>query len=412
MGGANVMVAGIALITGALLAPIMVNPDLLRLGLFVPVGLAALAVLIGAPRGLRLRLGMIIVALALGVWAANPLIAGFGLLFAVMLGAFCPQALPLALSAVPVIALMWVWQAVTPGQGWHPVQIAEICLALGAILAPIGALLAVCASDFTGLALGFVLGLSGIALGGAGLGSAPVMLMAAAASSLAGAGLALIGQRLDAAAGQVALDWLGGLARGMPDLSFVLLALLLGVSALPPGPAFDVLVLIVRALGTAPSPRAGWFGLGAAFWAGLSMLAALRGFALVALGRPRSLRAAAAEDVRDGRFVAMAGLAVAMLLLGLLAAPDRLVVIGVTCSVAVMVAMLVGILAPRRVVPVEHWTEGFAKPPLWLPFDDPTTQMTATGFAAITLGAGAALPAWLRAQSAGARHWLAMVLAP
>ncbi len=406
------MVAGIALITGALLAPIMVNPDLLRWGLFMPVGLVALAVLISAPRERRLRLGMIGLALALGFWAANPIIAGFGLLFAVMLGAFCPQALPLALSAVPAFALIWVWEAVTPGLGGYAALIAEICLVLGAILAPMGALLAVCASDFTGLALGFVLGLSGIALGGAGLGSAPVMLMAAASSSLVGAGLALIGQRLDAAAGQVALDWLGGLARGMPDLSFVLLALMLGVSALPPGPGFDVLVLIVRALRTAPSLRVGWFGLGAAFWAGLSMIAALRAFALVALGRPRSLRAAAAEDVRDGRFLAMAGLAVAMLLLGLFAAPDRLVVIGVTCSVAAMVTVLVGILRQRRVVPVEHWTEGFAKPPLWLPFDDPTTQMTATGFAAIALGTGAALPAWLRVQSAWALRWLALVLAP
>lgn len=382
--------------------------SMLRWGLLAPVALVALAVLIAAPRSARLQLSGITGGIILGFWAPDPLIAGFGLLLAIMLAAFCAAAKPLALSAAPALILAAIWALITA----QPAPLAAISLIVAALLAPLGALFALRAPDFTGLAQGFGLGLFGVALGGAGLGLAPVTLIASAGAAFSIGGLLLIEQRLSEEAGHVALDWLGGLARGMPDLSFVLLALMLGVSALPPGPAFAALVLIASGLGPAPSLSAGAFFLGAALWAGLSAVAALRGFALVALGRPRSLRAAAAEDTRDRIFAAMAGLAAAMVLLGLIALPSKLTLLGVIGGLGGLVALFLGLVRQRRRLEQPHWTEGFAKPPLWLPFDDPKTQMTATGFAAITLGAGFLLPTWLNDHSKKLRRWLATVLAP
>ncbi|HQT88140.1 MAG TPA: hypothetical protein PK677_06250 [Acidiphilium sp.] len=416
------MVAAIALVTHALLAQIMVvdgvagwiggQASMLRWGLLAPVALVALAVLIAAPRGGRLRLSCITAGLILAFWAPDPLVTGFGLLTAIMLAAFCADAQPLLLGAAPALILEAIGAAIIAQHGLIASVSAAACLVLAALLAPLGALFALRAHDFTGLARGFVLGLFGVALGGVGLGLASVTLIASAGAALIAGGLLLIEQRLTETAGHIALDWLGGLARGMPELSFVLLALMLGVSVLPPGPAFDLLVLIAQALGPAPSLSAGAFFLGTALWAALSSVAALRGFALVALGRPRSLRAAAAEDQRDRLWIAMASLAAAMLLLGLIVVPDRLVVILMTSCCAVLVALLVASVRKRRLLELPHWTEGFAKPPLWLPFDDPKTQMTATGFAAITLGVGVSLPGWLRDQSNVVRLWLRTVLAP
>jgi hypothetical protein len=420
--------AAIALITRALLADLMIvngvagwiivavrgagQGSMLRWGLLAPVVLVALAVLIAAPRSARLRLACITGGIILGFWAPDPLIAGFGLLFAIMLAAFCADAKPLALSAAPALILAAIWALITAQPAPLAPISAAITLIVAALLAPLGALSALRAPDFTGLAQGFGLGLFGVALGGAGLGLASVTLVASAGAAFSIGGLLLIEQRLSEEAGHVALDWLGGLARGMPDLSFVLLALMLGVSALPPGPAFAALVLIAHGLGPAPSLSAGAFFLGAALWAGLSAVAALRGFALVALGRPRSLRAAAAEDARDRIFAAMAGLAAAMVLLGLIALPSKLTLIGVIGGLGGLVALLLSLVRQRRRLEQPHWTEGFAKPPLWLPFDDPKTQMTATGFSAITLGTGFLLPAWLDGQTKALRLWLAKVLAP
>ena len=382
--------------------------SMLRWGLLAPVALVALAVLIAAPRSARLQLSGITGGIILGFWAPDPLIAAFGLLLAIMLAAFCADAKPLALSAAPALILAAIWALIAA----QPAPLAAISLIIATLLAPLGAFLALRAPDFTGLAQGFGLGLFGVALGGAGLGLAAVTLVASAGAALSMGGLLLIEQRLSEQAGHVALDWLGGLARGMPDLSFVLLALMLGVSALPPGPAFAALVLIAGGIGPAPSLSAGAFFLGAALWAGLSAVAALRGFALVALGRPRSLRAAAAEDARDRIFAAMAGLAATMVLLGVIALPSTLTLIGVIGGLSGLVALLLALVHQRRRLEQPHWTEGFAKPPLWLPFDDPKTQMTATGFAAITLGAGFLLPAWLNDHSKKLRRWLATVLAP
>jgi hypothetical protein len=413
-----ILIATIALVTQALLAQRMVvhgvagwiegQGSMLRWGLLAPVALVALAALIAAPRGARLRLSGITGGIILGFWAPDPIIMAFGLLFAIMLAAFCAAAKPLALSAAPalILAAIWVQIAAQPG------PLAAISLVVAALLAPLGALFALRANDFTGLAQGYALGLFGVALGGAGLHLASVTLVASAGAAFNIGGLLLIEQRLSGAPHHVALDWLGGLARGMPELSFVLLALMLGVSALPPGPAFAVLVLIVRGLGTAPSLSAGAFFLGTSLWAGLSAVAALRGFALVALGRPRSLRAAAAEDARDRIFAAMAGLAAAMVLLGLIALPTPLTTIGVIGGLGGLIVLLLGLGRKRRRLEQPHWTEGFAKPPLWLPFDDPTTQMTATGFSAITLGWGFLIPTWLDDQSRAMRRWLTERLAP
>jgi hypothetical protein len=154
------------------------------------------------------------------------------------------------------------------------------------------------------------------------------------------------------------------------------------------------------------------------------LAAAVRIIGMGFLGRPRSLHAAAAEDARRGPFLAMA-------LLGALAIPVALVP-GLILRLLTPVIML---LAPQAQTPplayapvtllslagvaalaagfvqtrwgvrglreVPAWNGGFGRPPAWLPFGDPHTQPSATGFAEPVmrvlgkglLGAGMADPA-------------------
>jgi hypothetical protein len=150
--------------------------------------------------------------------------------------------------------------------------------------------------------------------------------------------------------------------------------------------------------------------------AALAAAASVRLVGVALLGRPRSPRAAAAEEAGMPARAAMIGLAVASGLVGLvpgavlgLADPalqslvsaglsDRAGLLLVTPQVhapgysAVGIAMLLGLalsfviwlvrlraVAGHRVGPA--WDCGFGAPPAWLPFGDPLTQYGAASFA-------------------------------
>ena len=213
------------------------------------------------------------------------------------------------------------------------------------------------------------------------------------------------------AVGTTSLNWLGGMMRGQPRLGALMLLGAAGMAALPLGPGFAPEFLLFHAvIGAAATggilARIGFsallavLGIGAA----LALAAAVRIIGMGFLGRPRSLHAAAAEDARRGPFLGMA-------LLGLLCLPVALVpglVVGLMTPVIRLLApqaqtpplsyapltllLLAGVAAlaagfvqqrwgVRGLREVPAWNGGFGRPPAWLPFGDPHTQPSATGFA-------------------------------
>jgi formate hydrogenlyase subunit 3/multisubunit Na+/H+ antiporter MnhD subunit len=212
------------------------------------------------------------------------------------------------------------------------------------------------------------------------------------------------------ATGTTSLDWLGGLIRGMPRTGFLVLVGCFGMSALPLGPGFAPEFLLLHAVIAAAATggilgRIGFEALLAVLGlaAALSLAAAIRIIGIGFLGRPRTLHAAAAEDAQPQIFYGMSLLAllcvpVALapgLLLTLMqpvfhelipnAAPQPLAYapFPLACLLAAFAAaaflLLKKFAAPgSRDVPA--WQGGFGKPPAWLPFGDPATQPTATGF--------------------------------
>ncbi|GAN81262.1 proton-conducting transporter transmembrane domain-containing protein [Acidocella aminolytica] len=213
------------------------------------------------------------------------------------------------------------------------------------------------------------------------------------------------------ATGTTSLNWLGGLMRGMPRLGALMLLGLVGMGALPLGPGFAPEFLLFHAvIGAAATggilARIGFsallavLGIGAA----LALAAAVRIIGLGFLGRPRSLHAAAAEDLRRGPLVAM-------VLLGALNVPVALVpglLLQLMSPVILLLApqahtlpltyapltllILAGFAAlaagfvqtrwgVRGLQEAPAWNGGFGRPPAWLPFGDPHTQVSATGFA-------------------------------
>ncbi len=213
------------------------------------------------------------------------------------------------------------------------------------------------------------------------------------------------------ATGTTSLDWLGGLMRGMPRLGLLMLAGAAGLAALPLGPGFPAEFLLLHAVFAAAARggiggRIGFAALLAVLGlsAALALGAAVRLVGIGLLGRPRSLRAAAAEEA-PGRVLAgmallaacgvpvallpglvLAGLAPVLALLAPGAVPPPLDY--APLPLAVLLAVLGGgaFLALRKFGrrgsrEARAWAGGFGKPPAWLPFGDPATQPTATGFA-------------------------------
>jgi hypothetical protein len=242
-------------------------------------------------------------------------------------------------------------------------------------------------------------------------------------------------------AGTRRLNLLGGLIHRMPVTT---LCVLLGgacLAALPPSAGFAGQWILFQAL--LGAARLGGLGvqilvcvvaLLMALAVALGAAAAIRLIGVAFLGRPRSPRAAAAEEAGTMLRAAMVGLAAIAALIGLfpggvlrLAGPVLNLLLGgdladragpmlitpqaeaaginVPGYAALAVAILLslvgggGIVAQRRHAmrrgtsghrAVPAWDCGFGAPPAWLPFGDPVTQYNAESFAQplrVTLGA-------------------------
>ena len=262
--------------------------------------------------------------------------------------------------------------------------------------------------------------------------------------------LALVAGAVTRGAGTRRLNRLGGLVHRMRFTTIAVLVGGLGLAALPPGAGFAGTWVLMQALILAP--RIGgldWLLLTALVAAALGLAGALLAVAAVRLvgvgflGRPRSPRAAAADEVLPALRWAMLGLAgltglaglfpgvilrladpalrlltgVGMAahagLLGVAPAPQMAgyAAPGIALLLAAAVALTVVLVRARS--PAGHrsaaaWDGGSGPAPPRLPFGDPATQIGAAGFARTvhdalgrpTLAARWRLPAGLRRRIA------------
>lgn len=213
------------------------------------------------------------------------------------------------------------------------------------------------------------------------------------------------------ATGTTSLDWLGGLMRGMPKLGLLMLAGAAGMAALPLGPGFAPEFLLLHAVIAASATggilaRIGFIALlaGLGLSAALALAAAVRLIGIGFLGRPRSLHAAAAEDAPRNTLAGMGLLAALCIPVALLpglildalvpvirllapnADPMPLTYAPLSIAFLFILAAAAAFLALRRfgvrgTREAAAWNGGFGPPPAWLPFGDPKTQLSATGFA-------------------------------
>ena len=263
------------------------------------------------------------------------------------------------------------------------------------------------------IAVGLGIALRAKAMGDFGLASLALQgaLLCAVAHGLFKPMLFLGAGAVKKATGTTSLDWLGGLMRGMPRLGMLMLVGAAGMAALPLGPGFAPEFLLLHAVIMAAATGGILERIGfSALLAGLGMSAALALGAVVRLigigflGRPRSLHAAAAEDAKRGTLAGMGLLAVLCLPVALLPGmvlellepviqllvpnSDPAPLSYAPLSLGVLLALAAGVaalglrrFAVRGTREVPAWTGGFGRPPVWLPFGDPVTQPSATGFA-------------------------------
>ena len=225
---------------------------------------------------------------------------------------------------------------------------------------------------------------------------------------LCGALLMLTADAVTMAAGTGRLDRLGGLIHPMPVTAMTCLLGLFGVALLPPGLGFAAFWLLFQSLLAAA--RVGGFGLQVLLGliaaltglsVGLASLAAVRVFGVAFLGRPRTPRTAVAEEpprrlrwslIALAAFVSVLGVMPTLALLpatGWTHATIRVLTLRTGAETpgysAIAIAALLAIAAigacfalrgrrSRDLRREPAWSGGFAKPPSWLPFGDPTTQ--------------------------------------
>jgi len=200
----------------------------------------------------------------------------------------------------------------------------------------------------------------------------------------------------------------------MPITTGACLTGLFTIAVLPPGLGFAAFWLVFQSL--LATARIGSFGLGLLVAAvvlvtgisvGLAALAAMRVAAVVFLGRPRTPRAAAADEVARPIQLVLVGLAG---LLGLLGALPALALLptfrwGDGAAAVSLLGLRVGSQTPgyaatfiavsvasawialSKVIPRSgrrepDWSGGFSPPPAWMPFGDPATQCGPTSFVA------------------------------
>ena len=309
-------------------------------------------------------------------------------------------------------------------------------LVLGAASAALGALRAVIEADIKSILASSTVENIGIATIGLGVALAArgADLPGLAALALGGTLLHVLGHAafktlafLAAGAAQHGaatrrLDRLGGLIHRMPVTTIAMLAGGAGLAALPLGPGFAGEWVIFQALFAAP--RIGNLAMQTllvvvvavlALSAALAAAAAVRLIGVAFLGRPRTPRAAAADEAARPARATMLALAGLCLVLGLLpgpvlqlaapaihlltgTAPDFAGVLLVApqseapgysaLGIALLVCVLAGALylfgrrfftqGERR---ASAWDCGFGAPPPWLPFGDPATQYGGTSMA-------------------------------
>jgi len=345
------------------------------------------------------------------------------------------------LSGATVPAALYVMlRVLLPSHGMVPPAWWGLPLSLaGAAAAVIGGLDAVWAPDLetalaagtmrqTGLAtlgIGVALTASGEDLPAVATMALAAVLLLAVLQAMGGTLLALACGAIRDGAGSRRLERLGGVVRRMPVTTVCLLAGLTGLATVPASAGFAAAWLLLHAfLGL---PHAGSLpaqllrcalvaGLGLA--SALGSAGALRMVGVACLGRPRTPRAAVADEPsRSGRIVLVAlaflatawGVLVGPLLmlfaeapmrvltgsgLGPLATPLGLAVgpespgyaaLPIACLVAVAGGLVVWLRRwlgmPGATTSGPAWEDGFAAPPAWLPFGDPGTQTAGTDFA-------------------------------
>jgi formate hydrogenlyase subunit 3/multisubunit Na+/H+ antiporter MnhD subunit len=221
---------------------------------------------------------------------------------------------------------------------------------------------------------------------------------------------------VESGAGTRRLDLLGGVIHRMPMTTGGCLIGLFTIAVLPPGLGFAAFWLVFQSLVAAA--RIGSFGLGllvavvtllTGASAGLAALAAMRVATVVFLGRPRTPRAAAADEVARPAQLVLVGLAALLGLLGVFPVLALLPAFrwgdGATAVslfglrtgfqtegyAATFVAVFVtsawiglakAIHRPRLGRREPDWSGGFSPPPVWMPFGDPTTQCGPASFVA------------------------------
>jgi formate hydrogenlyase subunit 3/multisubunit Na+/H+ antiporter MnhD subunit len=221
--------------------------------------------------------------------------------------------------------------------------------------------------------------------------------------------LLVCAEAIETAAGTRRLDRLGGLIHRMPTTTACHLAALFAVAALPPGlgfaafwPLFQALLVAARIDGLGLELLIAVSVAALAASVGIAALAAVRVFGVAFLGRPRSPRAAVAEEAARPVLARLAGLAGLITVLGLLPGLALLPASawtgdsafphepwpGYSALAIVALLMMAGgaaVWVRRGIASGERrrepaWSEGFAAPPPWLPFGDPATQVGPASF--------------------------------
>ena len=214
---------------------------------------------------------------------------------------------------------------------------------------------------------------------------------------------------IEKAAGTRRLDRLGGLIRGLPSTSACCLVGLFTLSIAPPGLGFAAfwqtltsLLAISRADGLSLQLLVALTAAAIALSLILATLSGVRLFATAFLGRPRTPRAAVAEELPRQTRLELAGLAALVGLLGAIPGLAHLPAIGWSGGTAFLLDLrpaysaivTAGLLAIAASIAIwirrqsgareqrseSAWMDGFSAPPPWLPFGDPATQIGPASF--------------------------------
>jgi hydrogenase-4 component B len=263
------------------------------------------------------------------------------------------------------------------------------------------------------------------------------LLLLVVAQSVCGTLATLAAEALIQAAGARRIDHLGGLVQTVPVAVAVLVAGLFGLTALPLGLGFGGVWLLFHAVLDAPrtegllsSALVTLLIAAVALSGAVAAAAFVRIVGVACLGRPRLPRVAAAEEIASPARLPLAMLAGLAAVLGLfpglllrgLADPvarqltggglaDHGGVLGLYATgegglyAPLPLALVLGLagaavfLLYRRHTVLDQtggaWNDGFAPPPVWLPFGDPRTQANGAGF----------VPAWRKPALPALRQW-------